>query len=98
MEGLCGTGSFSHKNGKGATWGHHGAYSKLAQESPAADLAAAAAAAPAPAPDAAGDAGGDGADSPTGRRPGYKQQLDPGRQMQMLGGPSQAKKWEDLYN
>lgn len=54
--------------------------------------------APAPAPDAAGDAGGDGADSPTGRRPGYKQQLDPGRQMQMLGGPSQAKKWEDLYN
>ena len=58
----------------------HGAYSKLAQESPAADLAAAAAPAPAPAPDA-GDAGGDGADSPTRRRPGYKQQLDPGRQM-----------------
>lgn len=47
----------------------------MAEESPAADLAAAAAAAPAPAPDAAGDAGGDGADSPTGRRPGYKQQL-----------------------
>lgn len=46
----------------------------MAEESPAADLAAAAAPAPAPAPDA-GDAGGDGADSPTGRRPGYKQQL-----------------------
>lgn len=59
----------------------HGAmYSKLAQDSPAADLAAAPAAPAAPAPAAAGDAGGDGADSPTGRRPGYKQQLDPGRQ------------------
>ena len=59
----------------------HGAmYSKPAQDSPAADLAAAPAAPAAAAPDAAGDAGGDGADSPTGRRPGYKQQLDPGRQ------------------
>ena len=56
---------------------HEAAHSALAQESPADAAAPAVAAA-----DAAGDAGaGDGADSPSGRRPGYKQQLDSWQQM-----------------